>query len=212
MRFVPGQPEPVYQKPDADVFLFRTPGDEFVMRPVLASIMAQKPATVSHIHTREDLANAIRDTQGRVLVFQSSRVMHVANTLLALQVGIAMPRRQGWRVVFAHTRAIPALYGASMPPHGTMARGRIALAQREVWARNELRLTQPIGEGKCLCGPERPVPIFYLGAMYRDLYERIGGFQFSHLTPCAGQAFALRLLAHGVHIQGTPYLGGLYLE
>ena len=212
MRRVPGQPELVYKTPDVDVFLFRTPGDEFVMTPVLASIAAQKPATVSHVHTLADLDDAIQDTQGRILVFQSSRVMHVAWTLRALSVGIAMPRRRGWRVVFAHITRCSALYGASMPPFGSLARARIALAQREVWTRNNLRPTQPLGEGKCLTGPERPVPIFYLGAMYRDLYARIGGFQRSKLTPCAGQAMALKLLAHGVHIHSTPYLGGLYLE
>lgn len=214
MKRVPGDAPILNTARGVDVFLFRTAGDELVYRPCRASIEEQIPDSISDVEGPDDLAEAIEATQGEFLHLASARVIHPGYTIKAMRVGICFPRATGEHVCFAHTVRYSALEGAVILPRGPLVRCPRARGRREVWRRYEMQITQPpLAESPVLCGLERPVPIPFGLSMKRSLYALVGGFpRRNAFSPCAGQEFVLRLLAHGVHFHSTPYVAALYLE
>jgi len=197
-----------------DVFLFRTPGDEFVYPLSRASIEEQIPDSIHAISSPDELKQALGSTTGEFLHLASARIVHLGYTIRAMRGGICFPKRSGHHVCFASTLRCSALDGAVIPPHKTRARAALVGGRCATWDRNTMQLTQPpLAESDVLCGVVRPVPIMYGLSIHRSLYMATGGIgQINSIHPCAGIDFILRLMSLGVHFHSTPYVAALYLE
>jgi len=187
-----------------------TDGTEEMIRRDFPTVIYHRLMDTGYHKNPAESLNIATDASSQPVIIQQNAELMSVNHCFSLLLDALQPRRPTLARIFN----VGLGQAEDVPPWGTPERATYAAARHgQTWydvAPYDLVQRQEVGS-EVYCGHERRRPLFFLGAMTRELWEEIGGYN-EDIEKGTDQEFADRLRGAGVSCLGLGDAIGFHIQ
>ena len=187
-----------------------TDGTEEMIRRDFPTVIYHRLMDTGYHKNPAESLNIATDASSQPVIIQQNAELMSVNHCFSLLLDALQPRRPTLARIFN----VGLGQAEDVPPWGTPERATCAAARHgQTWydvAPYDLVQRQEVGS-EVYCGHERRRPLFFLGAMTRELWEEIGGYN-EDIEKGTDQEFADRLRGAGVSCLGLGDAIGFHIQ